>query len=113
MTTKKWNWCTYSHINGDIPQHIGKVYDIRGSSCNVKYSEDQMYARHCWDTDYVRVFESLEGAICYMYTNSGLSFMSEIKQDLSYRFTKAARYVNWDTVLRPLKIKKMLKNLTK
>ena len=102
-------WCTYSYINGEIPQHIGKATNITNNSCNVQYSEKQMYARHAWDINYVKTFDTLEGAICYMYTNSGFSYMSEIKQDLSYSFTEDAKNVNWDTVLRPLKIKKMLK----
>jgi hypothetical protein len=105
-------WCTYSYFNKELPQHIGKATNITKSSCYIQYSEGQLYAKHAWDKDYVKMFESLEGAICYMYTNSDMKYLSEIKQDLSYSFVEDAKTVNWDTVLRPLKIKKMLKMMT-
>jgi len=108
MTTNE-KWCTYSHINGDLPQHIGKATNISKISCNIQYTDGQLYARHSWDIDFVRIFDTLESAICFMYTNSGYRYMSDIKQDLSSHFSKDAKNVNWATVLRPLKIKKLTK----
>lgn len=102
-------WCTYSHINGEIPQHIGKVVHIDANSCKVKYSADQTFAEHCWDIAYVRIFNTLESAIFYVYTNSEFDYMSEIEQDLSYSFPNDAKSVKWDTILRSMKIKKLMK----
>ena len=104
-----YKWCTYSWYNKDIPQHIGKLHNVRGNTCDIQYSEGQTYSKSAWDMDYVKGFDTLEEAICYMYTNSHFDFLSEIKDELSYSFPKDAEDVNWEIVLRPLKLEKMIK----
>jgi hypothetical protein len=102
-------WCTYSWYNKDLPQHIGKVHNIRGNTCDIQYSEGQLYSRSAWDMDYVKVFSTLEDAIVFMVTNSNYTFLSEIKEDVLNSFLKDAKNVRWDVIPRYMKIKKIIK----
>jgi hypothetical protein len=104
-----YKWCTYSWSNKELPQHIGKMYNVRGNTCDIQYSDGQLYPKSAWDMDYVKVFDTLEEAICFMYTNSNYGFLSEIKEELTSYFPKDTENVNWNIVLRPLKIKKVTK----
>jgi len=101
-------WCTYSWYNKDLPQHIGKAFDIRYSSCNIQYSEGQLYKKAAWDMSYVNIFDTLEETILYMLTKSNHRFLSELKEDMTSIFPKDSKNVRWDVIPRYMKIKKIM-----
>lgn len=104
-----YKWCTYSWYNKDLPQYIGKAFDIRDTSCNIQYSEGQLYAKAAWDMNYVKTFSNLESAIIFMLTNSEYKYLSEVKEMVTDKFTEDAKNVRWVVIPRYMKMKKLLK----
>lgn len=98
-------WCTYSWFGKMIPSNIGQA-SFCGSSPLIKYNEYQEYPLESWDKKYVKTFSTLEGAICFMCTNSNLN-IREIKELVISKFPTSARKVHWNIILRTIKLKKI------
>jgi hypothetical protein len=73
------HWCVYSRfLGGALPSNFGKiVYDSK-ISVDILYSEGQQYPPQCWDSKYVKRFDSLEEAVeHYINHRSGVDVRDE------------------------------------
>mgnify|MGYP005870299413 CR=1 FL=1 len=107
-----YKWCTYSYINKQIPQYIGKAFDIKNGSCKIIYHDGQLYPPEFWNCKYVMFFESLEECLYYIYTNSNIS-LHEIEEMTRDRFNESVSNNTWDVIHRKIKIEKIKKMMTK
>lgn len=85
-------WCTYSFLNIDCPQHIGKL-KTDGKYGVIQYNSNRTFNEY-WDMNYVNVFDNLIDAIKFFHDNSDKSY-SEIMDDLLYDFSDDAKQINW------------------
>lgn len=86
-------WCTYSFINGECPQYIGKL-EMDGIRGVIQYSSGRKHNEY-WDMDFVRVFDNLIDAIKFMRDKSDRA-LCNIKDDLLCNFYDDAKQINWN-----------------
>lgn len=85
----KWKWCTYSWVSKECPQYIGRI----GESRQIEYSEDQIYPAEYWDTDYIKLFDTLNDAIQYMIDND--HSLHEVQTMIEFKWFKESKHIDW------------------